>query len=323
MNPRSLLKMLMVLLAACPSRLPPQAAGAQEPDATTPKSISPAEVALYRGAKHVIEFSPEELRAAYPELANLRFDPDQDLLGPLLRKVGERVETMFRDLPNTASREDVHRDYRNLGFRQQGSTSQTFSYLFLARRPEEGKGWIEVRTDRNGKPVLDAQLRRGGFLTSGFAGLGYLLHPLQQSGSLYRHLGRDDSKTGALVIAFAQRAESADILGSLTLDGVAHPLLFQGLVWVDPQSYQIIRMRTGLLAPRTDLGLYRQDTEIWFTEVRFEDRNRSLWMPHEVLVTIEWKNGVFRNRHRYSDYRLFTVETFEKRELPTRGARPP
>lgn len=80
-------------------------------------------------------------------------------------------------------------------------------------------------------------------------------------------------------------------------------------------------MRVGLLAPRPDIGLYRQDTEIWFREVRFDDVKRGVWLPHEVVVNIECKNRMFRNRHRYSDYRLFTVETLRKAR--TSGCRAP
>jgi hypothetical protein len=317
MSSRVLFLVLLLLPGFYPGLLPSRGKGSQERDPTNPGLITPAEVALYRQARPIVELSQAELRSAYPELKHLQFDLNRERLGPLLRALGERVETMFQDLPNTASREDVRREFRSLGYRQEGSKSQTFNYLFLPRRPDEGAGWIEVRTDRNGKPIPLTELTDGGFLTSGFAGLGYFLHPKQQSGTHFRYLGRDMSKAEAHVIAFAQDVESSNILGSFIADGVAHPLLFQGIAWIDPQSYLIIRMHTGLLAPRGDLGLYRQDTDLWFAEVRFDDRKRTLWLPREVVVTIQWKNRVFTNRHRYSNYRLFTVETHEKRELPT------
>ncbi len=320
MNSRALFLVFAVLLGIFPGLLLSQVS--QEPETVDPRPITPAEIALYRKARPIVEFSQEELQSAYPELKHLQFDLNPERLDPLLHAVGERVETMFQNLPNTASREDVRCRFRSLGYRQEGSRSQTYNYLFLARQLDEGKGWIEVRTDRNGKPIPQTELTRSGFLTSGFAGLAYFLHPKQQSGTRFRYLGRDTSKIKAYVIAFAQDVDNGVILGSFTLGGDAHPLLFQGIAWVDPRSYQIVRMRTGLLAPRSDLGLYRQDTEIWFTEVRFDDRNRTLWLPREVVVTTQWKNRTFTNRHRYSNYRLFTVETHEKTELPTPQNRP-
>ncbi len=286
------------------------------------RTITPAELELYRSTRPIVEYSTEELLAAYPELSHLQFESGQDRLDPLLRDVGERVATMFQDLPNTASREDVHRLYRNLGFRQEASTREEYEYLFLARSRGGRMGWDEVRTGHDGKPVPFDQQKGTGFLTSGYAGLGYFFHPQQQSSSRYHYLGRESSKARLHVVAFAQKAENAAFLGSITVDEVAYPLLFQGLAWVDPNSNQIVRMRVGLLAPRSDLGLYRQDTEIWFTEIRFNDIKRAVWLPREVVVTTEWKNRMFRNRHRYSNYRLFTVETYEKHELPAAPPQP-
>jgi thiol:disulfide interchange protein len=46
----------------------------------------------------------------------------------------------------------------------------------------------------------------------------------------------------------------------------------------------------------------------------YMDSNQDLfWLPREVKVTIGWKGRTFRNLHRYSNYRLFSVETYEKR----------
>ncbi len=286
------------------------------------RGITPAELELYRATKPIVAYSREELLAGYPELSHVQFELDQDRLDPMLREIGERVAMMFQDLPNTASHEDVHRLYRALGFKQEASSRESYDYLFLAHSQSDRMGWDEVRTGHDGNPIPYEKLKGKGFLTSGYAGLGYFFHPQQQPGSRFRYVGTESSKARLQVIAFAQKPESADLLGRITTEETAYPLLFQGLAWVDPDTHQIVRMRVGLLAPRPDLGLYRQDTEIWFREIRFDDVKRGVWLPHEVVVNIEYKNRMFRNRHRYSDYRLFTVETYEKRERPAAAPQP-
>ena len=286
------------------------------------QTLTQAEIELYRGARSIVEFSQEELLKAYPELKYVTFDFDQEQLDPLLDDVGKRIESMFHDLPNTASREDVRQEYSGFGGREHGVARNIYNYLFLTPTSLESNAWDEVRSDSKGRPIPYEQLRGAGFLTSGYAGLGYFFHPRQQPGSVFRYLGRSTFKTREHVVAFAQKADSADCLGSFKADGVPHGLLFQGLAWIDPQNNQILRMRTELLAPRSDLGLYRQGTEIWFVEVRFKEPDRGLWLPREVIVTIEYKNRSFRNRHNYSDYRLFTVESYEKRERPAAAAPP-
>jgi ethanolamine utilization protein EutA (predicted chaperonin) len=75
-------------------------------------------------------------------------------------------------------------------------------------------------------------------------------------------------------------------------------------------------MRTDLLAPGIGIDLTRQTSEIWFSEVRFQSVPQSFWVPREVVVTSESYGWLCRSIHRYSDYRVFTVETQEKIEPP-------
>jgi len=62
--------------------------------------------------------------------------------------------------------------------------------------------------------------------------------------------------------------------------------------------------------------LERETTEIHFDEVHFKEIPSALWLPREVVVTVEWKGKTFRNQHEYSDFKLFNVATQEKRKDP-------
>jgi len=68
-------------------------------------------------------------------------------------------------------------------------------------------------------------------------------------------------------------------------------------------------MRTDLLAPRDDIGLAKQTTEIEFGEVHLPRVSSPLWLPREVVVTTESKGRILRNRHHYSNYKLFAAES--------------
>jgi hypothetical protein len=57
------------------------------------------------------------------------------------------------------------------------------------------------------------------------------------------------------------------------------PVLVRGLVWVDPNTYQIVRMRTDMLKPDLRDGVLQQTTEIWLSEVRFADSPQPFWLP--------------------------------------------
>ena len=105
--------------------------------------------------------------------------------------------------------------------------------------------------------------------------------------------GERHREPGWMLIAFAQDPRTAECLGSFTMEGTTYLLMFQGIAWVDPKTWQIVRMRTGLLGSSDgadSTGKYRRSE---FTEVVFGKTGRSLWLPHEVVVTTEWKARFF------------------------------
>jgi hypothetical protein len=304
--------LLALLLATCGS------VSAGSPATLSPlgPQLLPAELAAYAKARTVVDLTNAELLQEYPEeLGGLEFDKDHELLTQLLSRVRERVAALFRDYPKTTSKEQVRREVLSRDDRVQDSVTQNYYYSVY---PRELGLWEEARTDNRGRPIPPEKMRGSSLLTSGFASAGIFFHPIHQAGSSYRYLGWQSKEPYSHVIAFAQRPGIAQVTGSFISDSMllSTSILFQGIAWIDPVSYQIIRMRTDLLAPRPDVMLYQQTTEIWFSEVHFGATRQAFWVPREVVVTIWWSNLKYRNRHRYSDHQVFMVETQEKIELP-------
>ena len=266
----------------------------------------------YARARTVIDFDVEELRRYYPvEVSELELAADQSELQAHLAKVGRTVDAFFRAFPNTASKEEVVREKVGADRRVLESARQTFHYSAFHNKSGI---WEEVRTDTRGGPIQYDPMREPSFMNSGFVTIGSFFRPAHQRACRFRYLGRQIEEPRALVIAFAQRPGMADILGLFQAPGMASPTLtlYQGLAWVDPESFQIIRMRTDLLAPRPDVLLSRQTTQVRFGPVRFSSTPQVFWLPSEVVVETLWNGQTFRNRHRYSDYAVFLIETQEK-----------
>jgi hypothetical protein len=55
---------------------------------------------------------------------------------------------------------------------------------------------------------------------------------------------------------------------------------------------------------------------IEFEQVSFKNGSLALWLPREVNVFIRRGNVNYRNRHLYSDYRMFTVDSYYKLKPP-------
>jgi hypothetical protein len=281
-----------------------------------PQEQPRSEYQIYASARTVIDWTPEEIIARYPELAKIQFSGSQEPLNTLLPKVAENVETFFRDFPNTASTERVRRErLRNIGTFED-RIDEKFNYIALLRPEGSGEFLREDRSSPDGKPADSRKMPGGSLITSGFASISLMFHPKFLSHANFRYLGFLGSNPGSHMVAFAQKPAGLGLSGSFEAEGRSGHILQQGLAWVDPATTQIVRLRTDLLAPREDLSLFRQTTDIRYSEIRFDRISRALFMPVEVIVTMEFQGFIFINRHRYSDYQLFTVETFEKREKP-------
>ena len=262
-------------------------------------------------ARTIVDLSPEELRRLYrPELGRVVFDEKQEELHVLLNKTGDNVEAFFRNMPNTASREQIVSQRLKPGGEVDASVSSSYNYLLLVRPDIVGVRFVEDRTDSKNRP---SDLRRLSeyLVTSGFAGHCIILHPSHQYGSRFRYLGRQPAEPRARLIAFAQKPEVGDFVTSISGMEVT-PVLLQGLVWIDQDSYQILRMRTDLLEPDYHNGVTSQTTEVWLSEVHFDGIQQVFWLPREVRVTCEYWHKIFRNLHTYSDYKLFTVASYDK-----------
>ncbi|HEV2493205.1 MAG TPA: tetratricopeptide repeat protein [Terriglobia bacterium] len=267
----------------------------------------------YGKVKSVVSQPLADLEHAMPELRGIAPASSQDALPAILQHVGADVQAFFSQFPNTISVEQTHQEKLGRNGKVADSLDQKFHYLLLAHPEKWGLGLEEYRADEKGARTALTGLQGGFMLTAGFASASLLFHPAYQSGATFRYLGRqtiDGRETD--VVAFAQKPDKAKIMGRFNTDEATVLTLTQGLAWIDPANYQIVRMRTDLLKAASKVRLERQTTEIHFDQVRFKEIPSPLWLPREVVVTVQWKGKTFRNLHEYSNFKLFNVETQEK-----------
>jgi len=298
-----------------------QAAG-RPPDNITKPPV-PTKVEPKSAPKTFVDLPPDELAKQVHELKNLMPADGQAMLPMILQRVGATVEDILDGFPNTACSERIISEVSNRAIRNTDvSTTQAsaplqhdtkFYYVALARPGHKEAPLIEYRTDTKGGP---AQLRDA-IVTSGFVSLIAHFRPAFQGESRFRYLGRELVKNqNTYVVAFAQRPGVARQAEQVRfLDKTAFVLL-QGVAWIDPVSFAILRLRTEILQPDLDLGLLKETTEVEYFGVTFKRGRKTLWLPHEVTVSGQLERFAFSNQHRYSQYRLFIVEAEENRKKP-------
>ncbi len=263
--------------------------------------------------KSVVDQTAAELVRTLPDLKGIEPAASQDQLPDTLRRVGEGVRAFFSQFPNTSSLEQIHGERLQRTGKVAQSLNQAFQYLCFASPERTGLGFAEYRTERSGLLSGPRGLEQGFMLTSGFASASLPFHPVYQPDSVFRYLGRQMVEgREAFVIAYAQRPEAARLTGAFRVNETSVTTLSQGLGWIDPANYQIIRMRTDLLSPCPKVALQRETTDIRFGKVHFKEISADLWLPLDVAVTVEWRGRILRNRHTYSEFKIFNVETKQK-----------
>ena len=238
-------------------------------------------------------------------------------LVPILDAVGAKIQELLRTFPNTSSLEAIQQ--QKVGRKGQVSETQKqrFRYLCIVPNEKWGPGFIEYRADFNGNAAMPKGLSEGFMLTQGFNSTALFFHPSYRAESEFRFLGRqrvDGRNTD--VIAFAQIPGKAHLTGNFRKGQTSYTTFSQGLAWVDAATFQIVRIHSELLAPLPELNLEKQSMDVNFHEVHFAHVNQTVWLPDQVLVSLDWNGRRLRNRHDYSDYMAFDVDATEKIAQP-------
>ncbi len=265
--------------------------------------------------KTYVDMTPAELTKQVPELKHLQPASSQDELPTLLKRVGATVANFFDNFSNTTCTERIASSVIRPGEAVGLHYDDKFNYVALVK-PEGDKTRLEeYRTDAKGNAInLQSQYSA---VTIGFVSMTVHFHPDYQADSRFRYLGREALEgKEAYVIAFAQRPDVARHVSEVQFENRISFVFMQGVAWIDPASFRILRLRTDIQRPELDIGVQTETTETEYSEVAFQQGGKTLWLPRQVTVSGQLGRDIFRNRHRYSDYRFFLVETNEKPQSP-------
>jgi hypothetical protein len=168
----------------------------------------------------------------------------------------------------------------------------------------------EYRTDLKGNR-LDASSLSGRFmLSSNYTSTCLNFSPADQRDNRFRHFGTQAIRERQChVVGFAQEPERVHRVAGFQFQGETAALLFQGLAWIDSETFQILRITTWLLAPRKDIGISSQTSTVDFYPVQPSGSERLFWLPRDVTVVLVYRGTQVRNTHHYSNFKLFRVES--------------
>jgi hypothetical protein len=263
--------------------------------------------------KTFVDMTPAELAKQVPELKHLESAESQDMLPLILERVGATVVDFFDNFSNTTCTENIISAADTSIRSPEGPYNAKFNYVALVKPGADKTRLQEFRTDSRGEPIQP----QGAIVTAGFVALLAHFHPTYQRDSRFRYLGREVAKgQSTYVVAFAQRPGVARKASRIEFGLRTEFVLVQGVAWIDPVSFRILRLRTDLEQPELHVGVQSETTEVEYSEVTFKEGGKTLWLPREVAVRVQRTRLSYHNWHRYSDYRLFVVQTEERIKNP-------
>ncbi|MGP8092604.1 MAG: hypothetical protein ACLP72_04695 [Candidatus Sulfotelmatobacter sp.] len=273
-----------------------------------------------------------EIQRAVPELAHLNAAPDQSQLTALLDKIGAKTVEIVRNTPNLVSHEAV--ESRQNGFTSHGD----YSFLIL-QHPMGAKSRVfdeyrvdvatgaKLETDFIEKaagsaaapssladvipadPILPHSAPAGP-TSQGSVSAWLAFYPANREQFEFRDLGQQTmDRRPTLVVAFAQRPASIQLPALITYQQKTYKIFMQGVAWIDPENFRILRLRSNLLYVPAEVPLRQFSVDIQFEQMSIVDVPSPLWLPTQVVINSNLAGSILRERHTYSDYRLFRTRS--------------
>jgi len=269
---------------------------------------SPAVSALSSTIPEKTSWVPPDVDASVPNV-----DPNVECPLPhILNGAGQRMKQFVGNLEKfTASEQVEHSVVDALGARQTPAVRK-FDYVVMVSRERAGGFMLEEY--RNGS--IDPGQFPAQIATQGLPGIALLFHPFLASDFKFSCEGLGEWKgSAAWQVHFAQRADRPGRLLAYSAGGRSSAVALKGRAWIDPGTFQVLRLESDLVEPLKDFDLTEQHIVISYQRVQFRAQEQQLWLPQVADLYVQRQGHRYYRRHTFSNFQLFTVDTSENIRL--------
>jgi hypothetical protein len=242
--------------------------------------------------------------AVHPAVA-AGHDPDD-----LLNRTDEQVSKFLGQFSEVKCTEKVTQE--KLGKEDKVELKEESTYDYLVILTNTGG---ELSLDESRLAVHEAKVDKKNtslLVTNGFATLFLVFHPYY-AGS-FRFTAQGDELVGGHLLSKIsfQHVRGTRSIAALALRGKEYPLEVSGTAWVDPQTAVITKIVAEIGDSMQDVGLKTLRSEVEYAPVPFRGMKETYWFPSQATVEVETPRQHWRNTHRFTDYKRFSVDTEEQ-----------
>lgn len=243
-------------------------------------------------------------------LSGIALPASAEELDDLLARTSKQVEGFLDQFSAVKCSEHVEQDKLNKDGKVQLKEESTYDYLVILTNPGG-----ELTLDESRLEVKQAKAdkkNRAMLVSNGFATLFLIFHPYYSGGFQFTAL-EDEVVDGRRLKKVAFRhIHGSRTPAALSLRGKEYPLELSGTAVIDPQTGVITHIEAGIENTMEDVGLNVLHSEVQYAPVPFKGAKETYWFPLEASVEVETPRQHWRNIHRFSDYKQFSVSTEEQ-----------
>ncbi len=236
--------------------------------------------------------------------------PDAQTLDQILARTGTQMSAFLDEFSDVKCTEQVRQEKLGKDDKVVRKEDSTYDYLIILSNTggdlnlsESRLPIHEAKPDRKNTPML---------VSNGFAMLFLVFHPLYSESFKFALLG-DDSLDGRMMhkVSFAHLPGTKSV-AALALRGREYPLELSGTAWIDGQTGSIAKIDASIQDTLQDVGMKSLHSEIEFAPVPFADSRQVFWFPTMASVEVQTPRQHWRNLHRFTEYKKFSVSTEEQ-----------
>jgi len=237
--------------------------------------------------------------------------PPTPPINQLLDRTSQRVSEFVDQFSNVKCIEQVTQQKLRPDGKVELEQQSAFDYLVILTN---AGGDVSLNESR--LPVKEAKVERrrqpvSMLLSNGFATLFLVFHPSYVNNFEFTDAGSDSIDGHPARKLQFQHVHNTRSVAALALRGREYPLELSGTAWVDPGTGNILRIEAGIASTLEDIGMKTLQSSVRFSPVAFTKDQSPFWFPVEAIVEVETPKQHWRNTHRFSTYKQFSVTTEE------------
>ena len=235
-----------------------------------------------------------------------------DSLQDLLAHTSERVSTLVEHFSEVKCTELVTQEKFKKDGKIELKEESTYDYLVILTNADGELSLNESRLPVHQAKPENSKKNLSMLVSNGFATLFLVFHPYYENSFQFSDAGPENVDGRTLEKIGFRHIRNMRSPAALALRGREFPLELSGSAWLDPQSANLVRIVAGVEQGLDDIGMKSFRFEVDFAPVSFRDVKDSYWFPQSATVEVETPRQRWRNTHRFTDYKRFSVSTEEK-----------